>query len=289
MAGRLVSVVSPGASRAAAISFSTLFFAPTTATSPASRAPPVTLEHLHRARLAPPAHRRRRTRLSASARHGRASDPHLHQDRRRRHDRARRHVPGAPRPTRGWARTPTATRRTPRSASRSRSAGCPTQIAARAAAGSRTTCSTSAPTCARRSCPTRPTRRCGSPTPTSTGSRAGATSSTPTLPKLDSFILPGGTAGAALLHQARTVARRAERSAWALYEADPDRTNRDGAALPEPALGPAVHPGPGRQSRTATCCGSPAASTLTPAEPQLAASRRGQDAGRTLPARTRTR
>ena len=47
------------------------------------------------------------------------------------------------------------------------------------------------------------------------------------LAKLDSFILPGGTAGAALLHQARTVARRAERSGWALYAADPDRTNRD--------------------------------------------------------------
>ncbi|MCU1656823.1 MAG: ATP/cobalamin adenosyltransferase [Pseudonocardiales bacterium] len=47
------------------------------------------------------------------------------------------------------------------------------------------------------------------------------------LPKLDSFILPGGTAGAALLHQARTVARRAERSAWLLYESDPDRTNRE--------------------------------------------------------------
>ena len=45
------------------------------------------------------------------------------------------------------------------------------------------------------------------------------------LPKLDSFILPGGTVGAALLHQARTVARRAERSAWALAEADPDGTN----------------------------------------------------------------
>jgi cob(I)alamin adenosyltransferase len=47
------------------------------------------------------------------------------------------------------------------------------------------------------------------------------------LPKLDSFILPGGTHGAALLHQARTVARRAERSGWALYETDPEHTNRD--------------------------------------------------------------
>jgi cob(I)alamin adenosyltransferase len=46
------------------------------------------------------------------------------------------------------------------------------------------------------------------------------------LAKLDSFILPGGTPGAALLHQARTVARRAERSAWTLYEAEPDTTNR---------------------------------------------------------------
>jgi cob(I)alamin adenosyltransferase len=45
------------------------------------------------------------------------------------------------------------------------------------------------------------------------------------LPKLASFILPGGTTGAALLHQARTIARRAERSTWALLEADPDRTN----------------------------------------------------------------
>ena len=30
-----------------------------------------------------------------------------------------------------------------------------------------------------------------------------------------SFILPGGTPGAALLHTARAVARRAERTAWA--------------------------------------------------------------------------
>ena len=44
------------------------------------------------------------------------------------------------------------------------------------------------------------------------------------LAKLDSFLLPGGTPGAALLHQARTVVRRAERSAWALLDADPDRT-----------------------------------------------------------------
>jgi cob(I)alamin adenosyltransferase len=45
------------------------------------------------------------------------------------------------------------------------------------------------------------------------------------LPKLTSFILPGGTPGAALLHVARTVTRRAERGAWALIELDPDHTN----------------------------------------------------------------
>jgi cob(I)alamin adenosyltransferase len=45
------------------------------------------------------------------------------------------------------------------------------------------------------------------------------------LPNLTSFILPGGTPGAAYLHVARTVARRAERQAWSLYEQDPDRTN----------------------------------------------------------------
>lgn len=45
------------------------------------------------------------------------------------------------------------------------------------------------------------------------------------LAKLDSFILPGGTPGAALLHVARTVARRAERSAWALVTHDPERTS----------------------------------------------------------------
>ena len=35
------------------------------------------------------------------------------------------------------------------------------------------------------------------------------------LPTLRSFVLPGGTAGSALLHTARTVVRRAERSTWA--------------------------------------------------------------------------
>jgi cob(I)alamin adenosyltransferase len=49
------------------------------------------------------------------------------------------------------------------------------------------------------------------------------------LPKLASFILPGGTPAAALLHQARVVVRRAERSVWALLAADGDRTNPETA------------------------------------------------------------
>ena len=50
------------------------------------------------------------------------------------------------------------------------------------------------------------------------------------VPPLMSFILPGGHPGAALLHHARTVARRAERSAWAAVDAygtEPGRTADD--------------------------------------------------------------
>ncbi len=45
------------------------------------------------------------------------------------------------------------------------------------------------------------------------------------LEPLTSFILPGGTPGAALLHVARTVTRRAERSAWAAIDAYGDSVN----------------------------------------------------------------
>ena len=42
------------------------------------------------------------------------------------------------------------------------------------------------------------------------------------LPALNSFVLPGGSALSALLHVARTVTRRAERSAWAAVHAHPE-------------------------------------------------------------------
>jgi len=42
-----------------------------------------------------------------------------------------------------------------------------------------------------------------------------------TLPDLTSFVLPAGSAAAAALHHARTVCRRAERSAVALSDAEP--------------------------------------------------------------------
>ncbi len=45
------------------------------------------------------------------------------------------------------------------------------------------------------------------------------------LSALRSFILPGGTAGSALLHVSRTIVRRAERSTWAALEEHGDAMN----------------------------------------------------------------
>jgi len=53
------------------------------------------------------------------------------------------------------------------------------------------------------------------------------------LPKLRSFVLPGGTLAAARLHTARTVVRRAERSTWEAIE----RYGDEPVAVPDGAGG----------------------------------------------------
>jgi len=50
------------------------------------------------------------------------------------------------------------------------------------------------------------------------------------LAKLRSFILPGGTPGSAYLHVARTVTRRAERSAWTALQTYGDQPAAEGSA-----------------------------------------------------------
>ena len=49
------------------------------------------------------------------------------------------------------------------------------------------------------------------------------------LEPLRSFVLPGGTPGAALLHHARTVTRRAERTVWAALDTHGSTMNVDTA------------------------------------------------------------
>ena len=86
--------------------------------------------------------------------------------------------------------------------------------------------------------------------------------------------------GAAHLHVALTVVRRAERSVWAAVEAygtEPGDARGRGRGqpgdgdLPQPALRPALRARPLRQpARPATCCGSPAAAASRPPPPLTA-------------------
>ena len=121
------------------------------------------------------------------------------------------------------------------------------------------------------------------------------------LPKLRSFVLPGGTLAAARLHTARTVVRRAERSTWEALERYGSEAvaAEDGAGgvsaldrpVPQPALGPAVravalrqprrrrrHVGPGRRP--------PAGAAAPRPEPRLTVDSGDVDA-RARAARTR--
>ncbi len=76
------------------------------------------------------------------------------------------------------------------------------------------------------------------------------------LPALNSFVLPGGTAavGTAACGPHRVAPGRAVGVAGGGH---PRRLRQRAAGeVPQPAVGPAVHPVPGRQPRTATCCGN---------------------------------
>ena len=72
----------------------------------------------------------------------------------------------------------------------------------------------SAPTWRRRLPRTRATSRCAFSNPTSSGIEQAIDHYNAQLPELASFVLPGGSAGAALLHVVRTIVRRAERHTW---------------------------------------------------------------------------
>ena len=87
------------------------------------------------------------------------------------------------------------------------------------ARGSRTTCSTSAPTCASRRAVRATGSACGSARADGVARGAVRRGERHAAHRCESFVLPGGTAAAAQLHVCRTVCRRAERRTLVLGEA----------------------------------------------------------------------
>ena len=183
--------------------------------------------------------------------HDRQPHPHLHPPRRRRRDPPRRHEPGAQDAPadRGLRHGRRAQRAARRRARRCRT--CPSATPT-GCGGSRTTCSTSAPTSRSRTAAT--ASACGvAPEQTAWLEQACDEVNADAAEPLKSFVLPGGTPAAAQLHVCRTVCRRAERRTIDCG----DEVNARVRALPQPALGPAVHPLARRQRRAATSrCGS---------------------------------
>ena len=266
MSGHVGDRRAPRASSAAAISLSTLFLAPVTRPRPQAGAAGDPEHLLHARHIVRPARRGSRPGRIGSA-HGQPH-AHLHPHRRRRHHLAGRHEPHhQERPAAGGLR------RCRRGQLRHRRRPWP--LGELAAGRARPAAAHPERALRRGRRPVHPggrrarrTRRCGWSRRTSSASRPSATRYNDRLPPLRSFVLPGGTAAAALLHVARTVVRRAERATWAAIAEHGEPMNAAPGDLPEPALGPAVHPGPRTPTWPgATSSGCPAATAADPAQP----------------------
>ena len=131
---------------------------------------------------------------------------------------------------------------------RARDRACTRAADDRARAASRTSCSTSGRTCAAPA--DEPGARAGSrPSSRATSRRSSgsSTSSTRSSGRSTNFLLPGGSPGAAQLHVARTICRRAEREAIDARARRADRRAR--SSLPQPPVRRAVRDGPLREPR----------------------------------------
>ena len=115
----------------------------------------------------------------------------------------------------------------------------------------------------------RSTRSCASTRATSTALETACDEYNADLPVLRSFVLPGGTPGAALLHTARAVTRRAERTAWAAVADHGDTISPWPAKYLNRLSDLLFILARAANASAATCCGIRAAT----------ASRRGTDSG----------